>query len=178
RAAKRNILINGIGAVATALTAAVVVVSKFAEGAWMTLLLIPGLMLLMSAVRRHYDGVDQEIAPSRAISTAGLLSPLVVVPVERWDKVSEKAIRFALTVSKDVQVVHIDSGEEDTNLFDAWWSCIEAPIKEAGLAVPEVVVLKSPYRYVVTPVLNYVLELERGNPEREIAVVLPNLVER
>lgn len=178
RHARRNMLINGLGATATAITIVVVSVSKFKEGAWITLLIIPTLMALMGGVRAYYRRVDREIAYRGGISTDNLRPPLVVVPVEDWNRVSAKALRFAITLSPDVVVVYVDAGEEETNLFRMWGACVEEPIRRAGLKVPELAVLRSPYRFVLTPILNYILELERQRPDRQIAVIVPNLVER
>jgi amino acid transporter len=175
---RRNILINGLGAIATAITVIVVIGSKFSEGAWITLLLIPGLIMLMMGVRRHYSQVARAMAGSKILSTVNLRSPLVVVPIEEWNRISQKAVRFALTLSHEVVALHIDSEEEDVNLAAKWADYVDVPVRDAGLPVPELVVLKSPYRYAITPTLDYVLELERIHSHRQIAVVVPTLVAR
>jgi amino acid transporter len=174
----RNMLINGLGAIVTAITVIVVIGSKFSEGAWITLLLIPGLIILMIGIRRNYSRVTREITGSTVLSTVNLRPPLVVVPIEEWNKVSQKAVRFALTLSRDVVAVHIDSEEEDGNLSKKWTDYVEVPTRNAGLPTPGLVVLKSPYRYVIAPFLDYVLELERTHQDRQIAVILPTLAER
>ena len=173
-----SVLINGVGATATAITLMVIVVAKFSDGAWITLLLMPGLVGLMRGIRHHYDRVTREIATPTALSTAHLRPPLVVVPIETWSRITEKALRFALTLSPDVVAVHIDADEEHGSLADVWRARVEDPMRQVGLPIPELVVLKSPYRFVMTPILNYVLELERQHTDRQIAVVVPNLVER
>lgn len=175
---QRNILINGLGAIVTAITVIVVIGSKFSEGAWITLLLIPGLIILMIGVRRHYSRVARAMAGPKVLSTVNLRSPLVVVPIEEWNRISQKAVRFALTLSHEVVAVHIGSEEEDGNLAKKWADYVDVPARNAGLPAPELVVLKSPYRYVITPTLDYVLELERIHPHRQIAVVVPTLVAR
>jgi hypothetical protein len=175
-------LINGIGATATAITVVIVAVSKFSEGAWVTLLLIPAMVALMRGVRRHYDRVEREMDCPNALPTEKLAPPLVVVPIEGWSKISQKALRFALTLSPDVIALHIDSGEEaredGDQLAQKWRVYVEDPARNADLPVPPLVVLKSPYRYVITPILDYVLEIERRHPDRQIAVLVANLVER
>jgi amino acid transporter len=173
----RNILVNGLGATATAVTVGVVLVAKFTEGAWITLLLIPGLMLLMRAVKRQYDHVGEQIGIARAIETGGLQPPLVVVPIERWDAVSEKAVRFAWTISRDIQAVHVECGEESDLLRQRWHDLVERPATAAGLPAPVLVVLTSPFRFVVRPIVDYVLTLEADRPDRNIAVLVPELVE-
>jgi hypothetical protein len=171
-------LINGLGAIVTAITVIVVIGSKFSEGAWITLLLIPALIILMIGIRHHYGRVARALTGSKVLSTVNLRSPLVVVPIEEWNRVSQKAVRFALTLSQDVVAVHIASEEEDENLAIKWADYVEVPARNAGLSAPELVVLKSPYRYVIAPFLDYVLELVRTHPDRQIAVLVPTLVER
>jgi len=175
---RRNMLINGLGAIVTAITVIVVIGSKFSEGAWITLLLIPGLIILMIGIRHHYSQVARAMIGSKVLSTSNLSSPLVVVPIEEWNKVSQKAVRFALTLSHDIVAVHMDSEEEDGNLAEKWAEYVEVPARNAGLPAPSLVVLKSPYRYVIAPILDYVLELERIHSDRQIAVIMPTLVER
>jgi len=76
-----------------------------------------------------------------------------------------------------VQVLHVES-EDTQELRRAWDEDVERPLRAAGLPLPELVVLKSPYRYVIHPILDYVLLLERELTDRMISVVIPHLVER
>jgi amino acid transporter len=175
---RRSMYVNGLGAVATATTVGVVTVSKFAEGAWVTTLLIPAIMILMILVRRYYDRVEAETANPVPLDLSGLREPLVVVPILHWNKIAQKGLRFALNLSADLQALHIDSGEGTNDFRKNWSRFVEEPTKKAGLPTPKLVILKSPYRYVITPILDYVLDLERKNPDRQIAVLIPELVER
>jgi hypothetical protein len=102
----------------------------------------------------------------------------VVVPIEDWNRVSKKALRFALTLSDDVKALHIDSGAEPRTLQKAWSELVEEPARKAGRTAPELIVINSPYRVVVGPIINYVRELEKRHPDRRIAVVVSELVER
>jgi len=102
----------------------------------------------------------------------------VVVPIEEWNRVSENAIEFAITLSSDVIAVHIDSGEAEESFVKKWDEYVRTPTQSAGLPSPELTVLKSPYRYVIAPTLDYILELEKTHPDRQIVVVVPILVER
>jgi hypothetical protein len=116
--ATNSMIVNGVGAMATAVTVAVVLVAKFTEGAWITLLLIPGLMLLMRSVKRHYEQVEHEIGVAGPIDATDLNPPLVVLPIERWNAVSEKALRFAWTISPDIRILHVECGEEIGSVRD------------------------------------------------------------
>jgi hypothetical protein len=155
----------------------VVLVAKFAEGAWITILLIPALMLLMRQVKRHYDQVAVETRSDAPINPKHLVTPLVAVPLESWGAISQKALRFAWTLSPDIHVLHVVCGDEPDLLSEHWRTWVEEPAEQAGLRAPELIILKSPFRFVIRPILDYVLELEAINPNRQIAVLIPELVE-
>jgi amino acid transporter len=127
--AGKSMFVNGLGAMATAVTAAVVLIAKFTEGAWITMLLIPGLILLMRSVKRHYVRVAQQTERETQVNAGDLRPPMVVLPIERWDIVSEKALRFAWTISPDIQALHIECGEETENLRQRWSELVETPAK-------------------------------------------------
>jgi len=74
--------------------------------------------------------------------------------------------------------LHVDYGQESDTLASRWVQLVEEPARRAGLAGPHLVILKSPYRFVIRPILDYATELERNNPGRQIAVLTPELVER
>jgi amino acid transporter len=175
--ARTHMLVNGFGAIATGITVCVVLAAKFMEGAWIVVLLMPALIAVMLAVKRHYRRVTREIARHAPLRLEGLKPPIVVVPVEAWNRVTEKALRYALSLSKDIQAVHIDCGEETIDLRQNWSRFVEQPIFEAGLQPPELVILESPYRSIITPILNHVLQLEKDNPGRIISIIIPELVE-
>jgi amino acid transporter len=175
---RRSMFVNGLGSVATATTVAVVTIAKFATGAWVTTLLIPAMVILMISVRRHYDHVEREIANPLPLDLTNLRAPLVVVPILYWNKIAQKALRFALNLSQEVQALHINCEKDAGDFCKTWNRFVEEPAKRAGLVAPRLVVLKSPYRFVISPIVNYVLELERNNPDRQVAVLIPELVER
>jgi amino acid transporter len=175
--ARRSMFINGLGAVATAITVIVVLIAKFVEGAWIVVVLIPAMIIVMQAVKHHYARVERETKASGPVNTTTLGEPIVVIPVERWSVVSEKALRFAWHFSHDIRIVHIECGEDTDALCRVFPDLVEGPAKAAGLPVPQLVVLKSPFRFVIRPILNYALELEKSNPDKTIAVLIPELVE-
>ena len=178
KGAGRSIFVNGLGALTTATTVVVVTVAKFAEGAWVTALLIPSIMISMIAIRRHYRKVEREVGNPAPLDVSPFQPPLVVVPILAWNRVAQKALRFALTLSSEVQVLHIDTGKDDEKFPEAWEECVAKPAAQNGLPVPQLVQLSSPYRFVITPIVDYVQKLELKNPKRKIAVLIPELVER
>jgi amino acid transporter len=174
-----HMFVNGFGAVATGLTTIVVLIAKFAAGAWVTALLVPTLIGIMWGVKRHYTRVKQEMADPTPLRLTNLEQPIVVIPMARWDKISEKAMRFGLLMSKEIKVVHVHSDDDyDEGLAERWEDHVLVPIKQEGLQVPELVTIPSSYRFIITPLMDYILELEQKNPGRKVAVLLPELVVR
>jgi len=172
-----NILVNGLGACATAVTVVVVLVAKFVDGAWMTVLLIPAILALMFAVHRHYRRVAAEIASPTPLELTNFRPALVIVPIERWTAVTKKAMYFALSMSPDVIGLHVDC-EETELLKSEWPKFVEQPAQELGLPTPKLVVIPSPYRFIIGPIVDYVIGLQKKDPSRQIAVLIPELIER
>ena len=175
--AGRSMFVNGLGAIATGATVIIVLVAKFVEGAWVTAVLIPALLLLMMAVKRYFVRVEDEILTQEPLEIAPVKPPLVVLPIYRWSKVIQKALQFALTISADIHVVHVCKEDQKEQLKDQWATLVEEPARRAGLPVPKYVELKSPYRLVITPVVDYVLMLQVENPDRQIVLIVPELIE-
>jgi amino acid transporter len=170
--------VNGFGAVATGLTTIVVLVAKFRAGAWVTALLVPTLIGIMMVVKRHYSRVKREMADKTPLNLVNLQEPIVVIPMARWDRISEKAMRFGLLLSKEIKVVHVHSDDEEGSLDEIWDKFVKAPIEREGLPEPELVTIPSTYRFILGPLMDYILELEEKNPGRKVAVLLPELVVR
>jgi len=170
--------INLLGAVATGITTLVVLVAKFVEGAWITTVLIVVMIVVMRAVKKHYELVAREIDLDRPMVPVEPEQPVVVMPVDRWSRISEKGISFALAISHDVRCVHVQIGENADPFCDEWDQKIVAPLKAAGRSVPRLVTVKSPYRYIVQPVVDYVLKVEEETGNRKVCVLVPELVVR
>src|ERR1700675_2392392 len=174
--AARGMLINGIGALATGITVMVIVVAKFAEGAWVVVvLLLPAMLVFMGRVRRHYEWVGKEVALTSAmvLNTQSLKPPIVIVPVDQWNAATEKALQFAMTLSPDVEVLHVMCDADEDR--PAWKWAEDPP---AGTPGPKLVTLPSPFRLVVHPIVDYVLKVEKENADRTVAVVIATMVER
>ncbi len=171
-----HIFVNGIGAVATGLTTIIVLASKFASGAWVTALLVPIIILIMLAVKKHYVRVRSEMRDMTPLNLLHLEQPIVVIPMARWDRITEKALRFGLVLSKEIRVVHVDCNEGEESLCEVWNAKVLEPLRREHMPEPELISLMSTYRQVITPVMDYILELEKANPSRKVAVLLPELV--
>ena len=101
----------------------------------------------------------------------------MVVPIERWSAVAKKAMYFALSMSPDVIGLHVDC-EETEKLKAEWPKFVEGPAQELGLCAPRLAIVPSPYRFVTGPIVEFVLELQKKDPVRQIAVIIPEVVER
>ena len=174
----QSMLVNGLGAVATGITTLVVLVAKFTSGAWVSALLIVLLISAMLWVRRHYDRVAKEVRSTSPLDLSGTASPLVIVPIQDWGRISQRALQFALTLSSDIRALHVTTEEEADTLRDEWGKYVEEPAKRAGRTPPRLIVLPSPYRLVLRPILDYVLAAEAECPDRQIAIIVPELVEK
>jgi len=173
-----RMMVNGVGAVATGITTVVVLLAKFAEGAWITVLLIAVMIVFMRAVNRHYRHVDSEINLDQPFIPAEVSEPIVIVPVDRWSRISEKALSFALSMSCDIRCVHVRLSDDPDPFCDEWDKDIVAPLKAAGRCIPKLITLESPYRYILLPIVNYVLDVERESETCKVCVLVPELVVR
>src|SRR4051812_7102392 len=176
---RRSLLLNAAGALATGLTLVLIAVSKFTEGAWLTLLVIPGLVLFFRQVRRVHERVEHKRGVDTPLDVSSLARPIVIVPMLRLDRVARKGLRFALGLSRDVRAVQVLTEEMKTeDLRSCWPALVEAPCHEAGLNPPRLVVLPSAYRDFFGPLFQYLRETSAENADCPLAVLVPELVRR
>ncbi|MHB8500038.1 MAG: APC family permease [Candidatus Acidiferrales bacterium] len=174
----KSALVNGLGGFVTGITVIVVLVAKFAEGAWITLIFIPLLIFFFRRVRRHYHAVLVATTTSNAVSPAEQgRPPIVVVPIDRWSRICKQALEFASRLSPEIIAIHVEPGEHSELLHEDWERYVERPFREAGAEPPKFTVLPSPYRFVIVPLVQYILDLSGKHPDRRIVVVIPELVE-
>jgi amino acid transporter len=176
--ARLRMAVNALGALATGITALVVMVAKFVDGAWITLLLIAAMVILMRAVKRHYEHVDLETNLDRPIVPAEVTQPIVVLPVDRWSRITEKALSFALGMSNDIRCLHVQTVEEPDEICRDWERNVAEPLRAAGKCVPKLEILQSPFRYVLGPVVDYILAAEKESTYHKVCVLVPELVVR
>jgi amino acid transporter len=175
---RMHIFLNALGALATGATVVIVTITKFVTGAWITTVLIPLIMIMMFSIRRHYERLHTQISQAATLDVTDRTAPIVVMPMMAWTKVSRAGLQFAFKICSEVYVVHVSTGDADKEFLDNWHKEVEGPARQAGLRMPQLKILKSPYRFVIGPIVDYVLELEGKNPERQIAVIIPELVEK
>ena len=95
--------------------------------------------------------MNREIDLDRPFIPAEVGEPIVVVPIDRWSRITEKALSFALSMSRDIRCVHVRTSDDPDPFCDAWEKDIAAPLRAAGRCVPKLVTLRSPYRYILLP---------------------------
>jgi hypothetical protein len=175
----RKAVVNLIGAICTAIALVVVLIAKFMEGAWVSLLFIAATVWVFSRIRRHYRLIDTATANTQALTTDEIRGPIVVMPYTGWNKVSEKALRVAMSLSKDVRALHISiEDDEDAQTVDDWSRFVRDPIRAVGGKEPKLWTVSSPYRHLARPLLKFLREISLAHPDVPIIVVIPELVER
>ncbi|HVL25659.1 MAG TPA: APC family permease [Thermomicrobiales bacterium] len=161
--------INALGAVATGIVAFVVAFTKFTHGAWMVIVLIPVLVLVFKAIHRHYDEATSELAaltPTRSED----ISHVVVVPIAALNRVARQTLAYARSISDNVTAIHISDDEEAIEKMRDEWN-------ETVPGVP-LVIIESPYRSLVGPLLTYLDEIQKQAPQSTLTVVLPEYIPR
>jgi amino acid transporter len=162
-------VLNGAGALATGVVAIIVGIVKFAFGAWMVLLLIPLLIGLMWAIGKHYRSVERALAVDwNSPALPRRIAPRVVVPVSRLDRATLNALAFAASIATDVTAIHVSDEPDDVARMKADWERWGGPVN--------LVILESPYRALIAPMLAYLDATDRADPAQPTTVVLPEFV--
>jgi hypothetical protein len=175
--------VNGIGALATGAALIVILAAKFVEGAWITVIAIPALLMFFKLVHRHYARVTAQVRAQGPLDLANNNPPVVLLPTSGWDKLTAKALRFSMWLSTDVIAVHLsnlsgeDAEEETHRVCRDWARDVEAPAKRHGVPTPKLVVVQSPYRSFLNPLLDEIEKLKQQHPNRLIGVVVTDVIE-
>lgn len=175
--ARRSLAINALGFLATFLTLLIVLVSKFVEGAWISVMVIALLLAVFLAIRRHYRQVEERITLSGPLHLQRLAAPIAVVPLRRLGRVETTALNFAFAITSEVHAVHIRTQARSDELRGQWRARVLEPARAQQLPEPKLVEIDSPARALSDPLLRYVHELTRSHPNRQIAVVIPELID-
>jgi hypothetical protein len=179
---KAHLAVNTAGALTTGLALIVIVAAKFLEGAWITILVLPIVMVLLKGIRSYYDQLFDELRAATPIDMSALSAPIAVVAFESWTKLSENALTFAMSISPNVTAIHLlklsgpDQEEERRRLEERWRTQLEEPLSRAGKSPPRLVILQSQYRNLQIPVIDLINELKTRHPRKRIAVLIPDVV--
>jgi hypothetical protein len=143
-----------------------------------TTLLVVALMALFAGVKSHYRAIAREVGTDAPLDAARLEPPVALLPVRGWSAITRKALRFALKISPEVYALHIAGHETSVlDLEDEWARRVLEPAKAEGLTPPRLVVIHDPYRRLYGPLMQAVADLQRAHPGRDVAVIVPELVE-
>jgi amino acid transporter len=168
-------LVNGVGAVTTGIVAVEVAVSKFALGAWIVLVLIPILIGMMLFIRRQYDSTEHQLMVKEGTPIPGLRrDERVVIPVPGINRAVIQAVNVGRSIADDIEAVFVSDDPKETARVRERWRRL--------LPNVPLVVVESPYRALVGPILSYLDVLDRTWPaDREAPitfVIVPEFVAR
>jgi amino acid transporter len=167
---RTSVVINSFGTIVTGVVLAVVVVTKFTNGAWMVLVVMPVLVALLYGINRHYTRVADALTLERLDEPLPIMKPpVVLVPVARLDRSALQALSFARSISPTVRAVHIATTAESARRFGERWTQFtrEIPLD----------VIESPYRSLLQPLLRYIERIDERD-DRPITIVLAEFVPR
>jgi amino acid transporter len=180
-----KLAINAAGASATVTALVVIIIAKFTQGGWVTIVTIPCVILLLKAIKRYYDRVDEALRDEDQLQFNACKPPIVLVMTREWNRLTDKALCFAMELSPDVMAVHLAALEgpdvqgEEKRLREQWAKDVERSAVAAKVAnPPQLVFLSAPFRRIHAPLLQLIQELKNKNPDRSIAVLIPELVRR
>ncbi len=163
--------VNLLGAIATGIVLIVVTVTKFYDGAWIILVLIPLMLVGFRSTRYHYESVARQLTLPNDWKLDAPVPSLVVMPISGFHSGVLEAIKYAQGISNDIRVVVVDVAPVRPEAIRAAW---EEHVGEAPNL--KLVILPSPFRSVTTPVIRYMDKLERQMPGRTITVVIPEFI--
>jgi len=166
---KSGQVINLVGAAVTALVAAVVAITKIPEGAWAAVVVIVALILMMRGIHKHYTNADLELAAQTPLDPANI-HHTVIVPISSVNRIARQTLAYARSISESVTAVHITDDEEAIERMRLEWT-------KLGIDIP-LVIIESPYRALVSPLMKYIDEVDRQRPNDTITVVLPEFIAR
>ena len=162
-------IINLVGAIATAVVAAVVAITKIPEGAWIIVIVIVLLIFMMRAIHRHYLTATSELAAQTPLNPEEI-EHTVIVPIADVNRIARQTLAYARSISENVTAVHINDDEEAIERIRESWA-------ELGTDI-QLVIIESPYRALVAPLLKYIDEIDKQRPTDTITVVLPEYIAR
>ncbi len=164
---KSKAVINGLGAVVTGVVLLVVAITKAHEGAWIIILLIPVHVWFFRASKAHYDQVGRQLS-IKGWAPSGLRQNTVLVPISGVQRAVVQAVDYARSLSEDVRAVYVGLDPNATAAVQKDWD-----VYQRGVPL---VVLDSPYRSLMEPLLEYIERIQDEAPDGYVTVVLPEFV--
>lgn len=164
-----KMIINGFGALCTFLVMMVFAVTKFAGGAWVVLILIPLLVVMFSGIHSHYRGIARRLSLENYAAMPRITRHRVILPISGVHRGTLAALRYATSLSDDVTAVNISMDTDEIDKLKAKWD-------DWGEGV-RLVILESPYRTLLEPLLEYIQEISnQRQPNEIITIVVPQFI--
>lgn len=168
-----GLLINGLGAITTGIVSIVIAVTKFTHGAWMILIFLPMLVSMLRGIHRHYQHVSEQLAFTRGEAQPfALPATTVVAPIAGLNKASLRTLRYCLALSDQVTAVHVTDDPEAARKLRKDW---ESYLFDSDIRL---VIIESPYRSLISPILAYLETLRPESQKTPITVALSEFVPR
>jgi amino acid transporter len=166
-----KMIINGFGAVLTAIVAGMFAVTKFTEGAWMVIIIIPLLVGMFSAIRGHYRDMSAQLSLDDYGAPSRIKRHRVLLPISGVHRGTVLALRYALALSDDITAVYVSTDAEKARYVHEKWGLWGNGVR--------LVVIESPYRLLVEPLLEYVERIaDQRQPNETLTIVVPQFVPR
>lgn len=170
---RHSIIINGLGAFTTLVVAAVIASTKFFEGAWVVVLLIPFLVMMFLAIHAHYQHVEKDRTTNIPAKPADV-KHLFIVPIAGIDRVSVQSLSYARSISGHVIAVYVAIDQDDEKTVrEAWKAWIQRIEHKERV---ELVIIESPYRSLFRPLLDYIDTVHELYADYTLTVLLPEFV--
>lgn len=162
-------VINSVGTILTAVVLIVLAVTKFTHGAWAVMVLIPMLVVLFNSINKHYSSVARQLSLEGAVRPIALRRHTSIVLVSGIHRGVLPALQYAQSIAPDnVMAVYVNLDSDQTARLQQRWI-------DWGFNIP-LVVLESPYRSLITPLFNYIQEVDARYNDHVLTVVLPEFV--
>ena len=171
---RRSMIINGTGALATFLVAMIIATTKFMEGAWVVVLLIPLLVLMFQGIRGHYMHVERERTTEIPLSPKDVHHRLIV-PIAKLDQASQQSLAYARSISPQVTAVHVSRDKEELQALCASWS--EWKVNLMADEQVQLDIIKDGRYSVVRSLLNYIHVQQQQHADETVTVILPEIAE-
>jgi hypothetical protein len=162
-------IINLVGAAATAVVAVIVAITKAPQGAWIIMILIPLLILGMRGIHKHYMQAATELATQTPLDPDEI-KHTVIVPIAAVNRVARQTLAYARSISDNVTAVHITDDEDEIEQMRKEWNALGTDL--------QLVIIESPFRALVNPLLKYIDEIDKQRPDDTLTVVLPEFIAR
>ena len=170
---RRSMIINGTGALTTAIVTLVVASMKFLDGAWIVVLLVPTLVVLFMGIQRHYLRFERDCTFDLPVHPDQIHHRLIV-PINKLDRAAVQSLAYARSISPHVTAVHVVLDTDKADTLREEWQRWQHQLKEDETT--HLLIIDSPYRSLIRPLLAYIDTVHERHPQDTLSVVLPEFV--